>query len=66
MSNRSAVEIPEMKVWVDVRDYCPIHVFDNKETADRYCEAQNNADLKEHNGAFWHGYQTQEFDVEHD
>ena len=54
-----------MKVWVVSRDRCAVHVFDNVETAERYCEIQNDADCKQHNGARWNFYQTQEFDVEH-
>jgi len=55
-----------VKVWVVVRDYCPVRVFDNAEAAERYCETWNDMDLVEHNGASWHRYQVQEFDVEHD
>jgi len=55
-----------MKVWVVVQDYYPVRIFDNAEAADRYCKTWNDIDRKEHNGAIWHGYQTQEFDVEHD
>ena len=60
------MEIPEMKVWVVSRDYCTVHIFDNAESAERYCEIQNDIDREDHNGARWHYYRTQEFDVEHD
>ncbi len=55
-----------MKVWAVSRDYCVLRVFDNKETAEQYCRAKNDADRKEHNGGIWHVYRTEEFDVEHD
>jgi len=60
------MEIPEMKVWVVSKDHCAVHVFDNVETAERYCEIQNDIDRRQHNGARWNFYQTQEFDVEQD
>jgi hypothetical protein len=65
MPDRPTLEIPEMKVWVVSRDHCAFHVFDNVEVAERYCERQNDADRKEHNGGIWHVYRTEEFDVEH-